>query len=331
MSDDMLGVEILRVSLPVRAEAQRIVGCAAREIAFLRIADGPHAGFGECAPLAGLHREGLDESVEAIERWSDGEIEFEAMPPSAAFAASCAIETSEGFGTRPSGPVAVAAFFSGGVEEIDDAAAHMLRAHRTVKLKIGRASEEADRALIGRVLELVPDARLRLDGNRMLTEAECVARVHGFDAERFEYLEDPLKDPSRLAALSARTGIAVALDETVVDGSPAAHALRDELAREDCVAAWVLRLSALGPLSRVRAIAREAEARGAHAVLSTAYESSYALRLAAHLAASLPNGRCAHGLGTASLLAEDSCAPAIPVAGFLACDPLPAPFVEAWS
>ena len=126
MSDDMLGVEILRVSLPVRAEAQRIVGCAAREIAFLRIADGPHAGFGECAPLAGLHREGLDESVEAIERWSDGEIEFEAMPPSAAFAASCAIETSEGFGTRPSGPVAVAAFFSGGVEEIDDAAAHML-------------------------------------------------------------------------------------------------------------------------------------------------------------------------------------------------------------
>jgi O-succinylbenzoate synthase len=81
----------------------------------------------------------------------------------------------------------------------------------------------------------------------------------------------------------------------------------------------------------VRALAREAEARGAHAVLSTAYESSYALRLAAHLAASLPNGRAAHGLGTAALLAEDSCAPAIPEAGFLACDPLPAPFLEAWS
>jgi alkylation response protein AidB-like acyl-CoA dehydrogenase len=78
----------------------------------LRIADGPHAGYGECAPLVGLHRERLDECVEAIERWSDGEIEFEAMPPSAAFAASCAIETAEGFGTRPTGPVAVAAFFS---------------------------------------------------------------------------------------------------------------------------------------------------------------------------------------------------------------------------
>lgn len=331
MSDDILGVEILRVSLPVRAAARKIVGCDAREIAFVRIADGPHAGFGECAPLPGLHRESLDEAIDAIERWSDGELEFDGMPPSAAFAASCAIETAEGFGTRAAGPVAVAAFFSGGADDIDDAAAHTLRAHRTVKLKIGRASETDDRALIGRVLDLVPDARLRLDGNRMLTEAECAARVHGFDAERFEYLEDPLKDPSRLAALAARTGIAVALDETVVDDAPAARALRDELAREDCVAAWVLRLSALGPLARVRARAAEAEARGAHAVLSTAYESSYALRLAAHLAASLPNGRCAHGLGTASLLAEDSCAPAVSVAGFLACDPLPAPFAEAWS
>jgi o-succinylbenzoate synthase len=331
MSDDIAGVEILRVSLPVRAAAQRIVGSSAREIAFVRVFDGPHAGFGECAPLAGLHRESLDESIDAIERWSDGELEFEEMPSSAAFAASCAIEAAEGFGTRAAGPVAVAAFFSGGIAEIDDAVTHTLRTHRTVKLKIGRASEADDRALIGRVLELVPDARLRLDGNRMLTEAECAARVHGFDAERFEYLEDPLKDPSRLAALSARTGIAVALDETIVDGSPAALALRDELAREDCVAAWVLRLSALGPLARVRALAHEAETRGAHAVLSTAYESSYALRFAAHLAASLPNGRCAHGLGTASLLLEDSCAPALPEGGFLACPPLPAPFAEAWS
>lgn len=331
MSDEIPAVEILRVSLAVKPAARRIVGADAREVAFMRVFDGRHAGFGECAPLAGLHRETLDDCVGALERWSDGELEFDEMPSSAAFAASCAIETAEGFGTRAAAPVAVAAFFSGGVDELDDAAIQALAGARTVKLKIGRASEESDRALLARALDALPDARFRLDGNRRLTEGECAARVHGFDAERFEYLEDPLVDPSRLAALAARTGIAVALDETVVDGSPAARALRDELAREDCVAAWVLRLSAIGPLARVRALAREAEARGAHAVLSTAYESSYALRLAAHLAASLPNGRAAHGLGTAALLAEDSCAPAIPEAGFLACDPLPAPFLEAWS
>jgi o-succinylbenzoate synthase len=326
-----MSAEILRVSLAVRADARRIVGAATREVAFVRVADGPHAGFGECAPLTGLHGESLDESIEAIERWADGEIEFDGMPPSAAFAASCALETAEGFGTRAAGPVAVAAFFAGGADELDAAAVQALAGARTVKLKIGRADEAADRALIARALEALPDARFRLDGNRRLAEAECVARVHGFDAERFEYLEDPLVDPSRLAALSARTGIAIALDETVVDASSAARELRDELAREDCVAAWVLRMSALGPLSRVRALARDAEARGAHAVLSTAYESSYTLRLAAHFASSLANARCAHGLGTAALLLEDSCASALSEGGFLECPPLPAPFAEAWS
>lgn len=331
MSDDIAGVEILRVALPVRATARKIVGCSEREIAFVRVFDGSHAGFGECAPLAGLHRESLDDCIEAIERWSDGELDFDEMPPSAAFAASCAVETADGFGTRPAAAIAVAAFFAGGVDDLDDSALQSLRAHRTIKLKIGRASEADDRALIARVLDVVPDARLRLDGNRRLTESECVARVHGFDAERFEYLEDPLVDPSRLAALTARTGIAIALDETVVDASPAARVLRDALAREECVAAWVLRMSALGSLALVRERAHEAELRGAHAVLSTAYESSYTLRFAAHLAASLPNARCAHGIGTASLLLEDSCTPALPEGGFLACPPLPAPFTEAWS
>ena len=333
LDHDPAGVEILRASLAVRDGARRLVGADAREVAFLRVTDGGKVGFGECAPLVGLHRETLDEAIDALERWADGAVEPDAMPPSAAFAATCAIATLEGFGSRPAGDVEVAAFFAGGVDELDADAAAALAASgaRTLKLKIGRAGAEAERALVARVLELLPGARLRLDGNRRLSEDDCLARLRGFDASRFEYLEDPLEDPSRLASLAARSGIAIALDETVLDRSGAAGALRDELARAGCVAAWVLRLSVLGPLARTRALAQEAEARGAKAVLSTAYESSYALRLAAHLAATLPNGRCAHGLGTAALLAEDSCAPAMPVAGAIAADPLPVPFVEAWS
>ena len=128
---DVAGVEILRVSLPVRSEARGIVGCDSREVAFVRVVDGPHAGFGECAPLAGLHRESLDECIEAIERWSDGEIEFDAMPPCAAFAASCAVETAEVFGTRVSGPVAVAGFFAGSAEDFDGAAIQALGGARS--------------------------------------------------------------------------------------------------------------------------------------------------------------------------------------------------------
>ena len=53
MKDEFAGVEILRVLLPVRPEARGIVGCDAREVAFVRIADGLHAGYA-CEPFDGL-------------------------------------------------------------------------------------------------------------------------------------------------------------------------------------------------------------------------------------------------------------------------------------
>ena len=79
---------ILRVSLEVQPFARAIVGCSAREVAFLRIEDEVtgRVGFGECAPLPGLHRESLDEALSAIEDWMDGIREVDELPPSAAFA-----------------------------------------------------------------------------------------------------------------------------------------------------------------------------------------------------------------------------------------------------
>ena len=83
--------------------------------------------------------------------------------------------------------------------------------------------------------------------------ASCAELLRGVDPARIEYLEEPLADPSELAALSGRTGMPIALDELVVDASPEARALREELARTKCVAAWVLRMSALGSLDAIRA------------------------------------------------------------------------------
>jgi O-succinylbenzoate synthase len=90
-------------------------------------------------------------------------------------------------------------------------------------------------------------------------------------------------------------------------------------------------MSSIGSLAAIRARAAEAAHFGADVVLSTAFESSYALRVAAHLAASIPNATRAHGIGTASLLAEDSCEPAVIRGGMLDGSPLPVPFAEAWS
>ena len=90
-------------------------------------------------------------------------------------------------------------------------------------------------------------------------------------------------------------------------------------------------MSAVGSLDRVYDRAAEAARLGADAVLSTAYESSYTLRLAVHLAAAIPNARRAHGLGTAHVLLQDSCAAAVVLDGRIAGTSVPAPFAEAWS
>ena len=325
-----MSAEILRVSLGIRPESQRIVGVSTREAIFLRVADGARVGFGECAPLPGLHTESVDDCMEAIEEWSDGLRELHELPPSAAFAASCALARVDGCGMHVCAPVQVASFFAGTASELDDGAVASLFDAPVVKLKIGRASESDDRALLLRALAALPNARFRIDGNRRLTLRECVARMRGLDAARFEYLEEPLRDPLQLPELSRVTGIDIALDESVADDSDHGAEIRESLAREECVVAWVLRMSALGALDAISAHAADAAHHGVEIVLSTAYESSFTLRIAQHLAGTLPNARRAHGIGTASLLQEDSCAPAIPMRGILEGAPLPVPFAEAW-
>ena len=325
-----MNFEMLRVSLPVREHARNLVGVDAREIIFVAARDQERIGFGECAPLPGLHAETLEFCMESIEHWSNGLGEMNSLAPCAAFALSCAMETLNGFGARPVAPAKVAHFFPGTFAHCDQAAIDSLQEANVVKIKFGRDSESNDRALLSRLCNSLPAAKFRIDGNRLLSRDECVARLQGVDASRVEYLEDPLRDPSQLAQLSNATGIAIALDETAVDQSTQARALRESLAQDGCVAAWVLRMSTIGSLDAIRAMAAEAARLSADAVLSTAYESSYSLRVAVHVAASIPNATRAHGIGTAPLLEQDSCEPAIACNGFIDGSPLPIPFAEAW-
>ena len=325
-----MNFEMLRVSLPVREHARNLVGVDAREIIFVAARDQERIGFGECAPLPGLHAETLEFCMESIEHWSNGLGEMNSLAPCAAFALSCAMETLNGFGARPVAPAKVAHFFPGTFAHCDQAAIDSLQEANVVKIKFGRDSESNDRALLSRLCNSLPAAKFRIDGNRLLSRDECVARLQGVDASRVEYLEDPLRDPSQLAQLSNATGIAIALDETAVDQSTQARALRESLAQDGCVAAWVLRMSTIGSLDAIRAMAAEAARLSADAVLSTAYESSYSLRLAVHVAASIPNATRAHGIGTAPLLEQDSCEPAIARNGFIDGAPLPIPFAKAW-
>lgn len=346
MSD--VDAEILRVALPLRPEARRTVGADAREIAFLRVVDEStgRVGFGECAPLAGLHREGLDEAVESLEEWIDGVRALDALPPSAAFAASTACAMLDGFGAAPCAAAKVAAFFAGGLGELDARTIAALSEAPVIKLKIGRAGFRDERAFLERAFAAWPEARFRLDGNRRMALEDCLALLRGLDLGRIEYVEEPLAEVGQSLRLSAEAGVMVALDELAAEPGEDARSQRAFLAEHGSrgtrkgldaregsgdVGAWVLRASAIGSLESIRARAEEAARLGVDVVLSTAYESSFALRVAVHLAAALPNARRAHGIGTAPLLAEDSCAPAVAVRGEIVGNPLPVPFAEAWT
>ncbi len=328
---------IVCVQLGVQPIARALLGCDARAIAFVRIEDErtARAGYGECAPLAGLHEESFEEAMTAIEEFLDGSRELEALPPSAAFAVSCAFATAAGLGANAIAPTAVAGFIAPSLAQDSTLLDEALEAHRgtsaVLKFKIGRADLALERRTLDHALAALPHARFRLDGNRSMTRADCESLVRGIDPSRIEYLEDPLRDPSELVALHRETGIPIALDETVLDARDGASALRAELARAGAVSAWVLRLSKIGSLDDLHALAGVAARHDADVVLSTAYESSYTLRLAAHVAATIPNARRAHGLGTASLFIDDVCASAVIQDGCLAGDPLPVPLAEAWT
>ena len=249
---------------------------------FVRLERDGRVGFGECAPLPGLHRESFDDCAAALERFASGACAADALPPAAQFAVSCAEAMLGGLGGLACEPAHVAAFFPGGVADLDAAVEHFADAP-VIKLKIGRAGADDERALLRNACAAWPLAVFRVDGNRRLAFADCVERLRGIDPARIEYLEEPLADPADLPRLRAATGIAIALDELVADTDPSAALLRDMLSTSGAVEAWVLRLSCLGSVARARMLASAAASHGIDAVLSTAYESSFSLRFAVHL------------------------------------------------
>ena len=326
-------VRLVRASFPVRPRDRSVVGVDARDAVFVRLDRDGRVGFGECAPLGATGAGSLAGCIQSLEAWAASGAMPEAiapMPAAARLAATEAIETMAGFGASPCAPVASAAYFGAGPGALDEAAVERLRRGASVKVKVGRAPMRDERRMLERILRDLPAARLRLDGNRSMALEACVELVHGLPAERFEYLEEPLADPAVLGRLHRRTGIAIALDELVADASAEASALRDRLTPDAGACAWVVRLSRLGTLDEVRHVARNAAAHGCDPVLSTAYESSWSIRLAVHLADALGARARPHGLGTADVLERDACAPAVLANGCLPGDPLPVPMEGRW-
>jgi O-succinylbenzoate synthase len=202
---------------------------------------------------------------------------------------------------RPRSTVAVSALISGppatALEE-----AHRARSagYEAVKLKVGARPVEEDIELVHVVNEELGDAvALRLDANRAwnLEEAERFAR--GTAALRFEYVEEPLADPTLLPTFAKNHGVPVALDESLVGMEP------ESLEDHGYARAVVLKPTLLGGLSRTLRFAAHASRLSIEPVISSAYETGVGTAALVALAAGVGDEEVPIGLDTYRRLAED--------------------------
>ncbi len=315
------------LQLPLSVQGRAAMQEETRSVALLELLDADERrAFGVCAPLRGTHRETLDQALSGLQFWSS--LCTSMLPlgiPSADFAVSMAEFHLRGMLFPARNRIRVAAFVQGGVGDIEALArVGAFDSRSSVKVKVGRESIEVDRRRIAALLAAMePHARLRLDANRGMSLAACVELCQGIDADRVEYLEDPLVNPWELEALANQTGMSIALDETILEWMRG-EGIPDAIAFAPSVCAHVVRLSCVGRIDRSLRHARLAHERGIRAICSTAYDSSFALRAAAIVASQLdPNADSAHGLGTADLYARDLATPPAMEGEWMETSPLP--------
>ena len=196
---------------------------------------------------------------------------------------------------------------------------------RTAKVKVGgRTSTLSDD--IARVeaaaAALGHGGRLRIDANGTWTEDEAVKAIGALAAaataeglDGLEYVEQPCATIEELVAVRRRVSVPIAADESV-------RLPEDPLAVARAGAADILVLKA-APLGGVRVCLEIAERAGLPVVVSSAMESSVGLAAGLALARALPELPYACGLGTCSLLLNDTVAsPLVPREGRLRAIPL---------
>ncbi len=305
---------------------------------------GGATGWGEASPLPGFSRESLDATAgqlrglascmvgrEITDKWIDNfGLEMDAMnlAPSVRFGFELALwqlyaaahdkTLAELVAPRPRRTVPVSALISGLPHKaLEEARRVRSDGYEAVKLKVGGRAVEEDVELICALNEKLGDAvALRLDANRAwsLEEAEEFAR--GTANLRFEYVEEPLSDPTLLPTFAGDCDVPVALDESLAGMEPEA------LGDHGYARAAVLKPTLLGGISRTLRFADLASRLGMRAVVSSAYETGVGTAALVALAAGIGGEEVPVGLDTYRRLAGDVLRPPLD---------LPAPRVDVFA
>jgi len=190
----------------------------------------------------------------------------------------------------------------------------------TVKLKVGRReSPIEDAAVLHKIREVVGyKINIRVDANQKWTYEQAVEFGYRAKSLRLEYIEEPVSSVNDLIKFCDKSGLPVALDETIDnlkgDVIPKLHQFV-----HPGIVALVIKPSVVGGFEKAAHIAKWAQMHDKMAVISSAYESSVGLASYIQLAhyvdqqnsivSRIKNkdtcGVVAHGLGTYQWLRED--------------------------
>ncbi len=332
MVTKIIDVEIYRFALPL-VKPLRLMGqeITRRHGLLIRFrSDNGFEGWGEIAPFPGLHRETLREAeqqicalattfsgktlpkgLEKLDGSFENLLKSFALYPSTQFgvemailnlmAASRKIYLSRLLTPDPVTQIPLNALLTGTKEEMLQRLTNIAKEkHFSLKIKVGRLSLEDEVEVIRLARKSLPvNVTLRLDANRCwnLKEAINFAKIVGND--RIEYIEEPLKKFSELSTFHNATGIALALDESLLDLSPQKYDLPSG------VIAFILKPAVLGGIEKTLRFVKLGQQHGIKSVISSVFESGVGLTTLANIAAAINKQPVPIGLDTYKWLKKD--------------------------
>jgi len=246
-------------------------------------------GYGEVAPIHEFGTETIAEAGAFLKRLELDASLAENGPlldtlPCCAFGLSAAMTDLWGSGTKAR-DYDVAALLPAGHGALEVAEAKAAQGFRTFKWKIGVDTPKEERAVFRELEARLPDdARLRLDGNCSIPMETFKAWLEFLQVYRgrIDYIEQPFPvgEEVAMATLSERSGIPIALDESLnrVDGGK-----------------WLIPGAWSGPLvvkpmlaGHRKGLQEALRSVSGQVVLSSVFETAVGVRNALALADSLP-------------------------------------------
>ena len=276
-------------------------------------------GLGEAAPFPAFNGETQEAVLAALERAlpllvgrdASAELELGAVPASA----RCAIETALVDARARADGMPLHRFFGGAEETLvtditivtgsaDDAErdAHAWPQFRTLKIKVGGRDVDHDVKRVLAIQSARPDAKLMLDANGGFSVDEALALSGALTSRgiRLAQFEQPIAPGSweALAEVRAKSGLRIAIDESVARASDVEAAVRHRAA--DAVNVKIMKSG----IHEAIAIVRAAERLGIDRMIGGLVETRLAMGTSACIAAGL-GGFLVVDLDTPLFLASD--------------------------